>query len=87
MKAQTKSTVNSEIFARILFWLIALKDIFAVLEICDLVKINVYQLTTELFCHFERVLISRNFAYTKFRGNKTLLKISEFTVKPSIPTR
>ena len=29
---------------------------------------------------FARVLLSRNFAYAKVRENKTLAKISEFTV-------
>ena len=37
------NTVNSEIFARILFSRITLKDIFATLEICDLCMIYVYQ--------------------------------------------
>ena len=30
--------------------------------------------------NFARILISRNFAYAKFRENKILAKISEFTV-------
>ena len=33
-----------------------------------------------VICHFARVLFSRNFAYAKFRENKVLAKISEFTV-------
>ena len=37
------NTVNSEIFARILFLRIALKDIFPTLEIRDLGMIYVYQ--------------------------------------------
>ena len=37
------TTVNSDIFARILFSQIALKDIFATLEIRDLGMIYVYQ--------------------------------------------
>ena len=34
----------------------------------------------ERFLHFARILFSQNFAYAKFRENKTLAKISEFTV-------
>ena len=34
----------------------------------------------EWFHHFVGILFSRNLAYAKFRENKTLLKISEFTV-------
>ena len=33
-----------------------------------------------VICHFARVLISRNFAIVKFWENKTLAKMSEFTV-------
>ena len=36
-------TVNLEIFARILFSRIALKGIFAILEICDMGLIYLYQ--------------------------------------------
>ena len=39
----TETTVISEIFARILFTLIALKNIFATLEIRELGMIYVYQ--------------------------------------------
>ena len=35
---------------------------------------------TELFRHFAMILFTRNFAYAKFRDNKTLAKISELTV-------
>ena len=38
-----KSTVNLEIFMRILFLRIALKDIFATLDIRDLCMVYVYQ--------------------------------------------
>ena len=38
----------------------------------------------ECFCHFARVLFSRNFAYVKFRENKVLAKISEFTVNEAV---
>ena len=33
-----------------------------------------------MIIHFERVSFARNLAYAKFRKNKTLAKISEFTV-------
>ena len=38
-----KITVNLEIFMRILFSQIALKDIFATFKICDLDMINIHQ--------------------------------------------
>ena len=59
----------------------ALKDIFATLKIRD--KGMIYLSTTKGSRHFTRVLFSRNFAYAKFRENKTLAKISEFTVSLS----
>ena len=34
----------------------------------------------ERFCYFARVLLLENFASVKFRKNKTLAKVSEFTV-------
>ena len=40
-------TVNQEIFAKILFSRIALKDIFSALKICDSGMIYLYQSTTE----------------------------------------
>ena len=71
----------------------ALKDIFATLEIRDksIIYMYLYQSTTERSRHFTRVLFSRNFAYesfiftklriyAKFRENKTLAKISELKV-------
>ena len=61
-----QNTVGLEIFARILFSRIALIDILVVWK------------TTEWFCHFARVIFSRNFAYAKFRENKVLAKISVF---------
>ena len=48
-------TVNSEIFAIILFSRIALKDIFASLKIATLLRAKSLR-------HFVRVLCSRNFA-------------------------
>ena len=35
---------------------------------------------TEQFLHLVKILFSRNFAYAKFHENKTLAKISGFTV-------
>ena len=40
--------------------------------------IYLYQYKTEWFLHLARILFSQNFAYAKFRENKTLVKISEF---------
>ena len=71
---------NPEIFARILFSPITLKDIFATLKICDYGMIYLYQLTTEWLRHFARILFTRNIASAKFRENKTLAKIFESTV-------
>ena len=42
--------------------------------------IYLFQYTTEWFNPFARVIFSRNFAYGKFRKNKTRTKISDFTV-------
>ena len=42
---------------------------------------------TEWFHHFARILFWRNFAYAKSRENKTLVKISEFTVSASFNKR
>ena len=69
------TTVNSEMFARILFSQISLKDKFATFKNCDFDMIM-----AKSFCHFARVLFSQNFTYAKFRENKTLAKISLFTV-------
>ena len=72
-------TVNSEISAIILFceWR---QKTCVMLKIRDICMLYLYQSTTERSRHFTRVLFSRNFAYAKFRENKTLEKISEFTV-------
>ena len=64
-------TVNPEIFVRILFLRIALKDIFVMLEITYISK----RLVILAFC--EDFIFTK---YAKFRENKTLSKISEFTV-------
>ena len=74
-------TVNSEIFARILFSRIALKHIFATLNK------NLCQGRDLLMSVNDRVIspICGEFIFTqlsaKFRENKTLAKISEFTVQ------
>ena len=73
-------TVSPEFFARVLFSRTVIKDIFAMLQICDNGKIYLYHLTKEQFCHFAGILFSQNFAYAKFCKNKSLTKISEFTV-------
>ena len=75
-----RGTVNSEIFVRILFSRIALKDIFSMLKNCDFGLINLHQKRTKRFRYFAWVLFSRNSVAGKFRKNKTLAKISEFTV-------
>ena len=67
-------TVNSEIFARILVLRIALKDIFVTFKNRHYGMIYIHQYMTEWFLHFTRVLFSWNFAYAKFRENKTLAK-------------
>ena len=60
-------TVNSEIFARILFLQIALKDVFATFQIRDdLHKKSKPQ---------NDFSVSRVFNFTKLRENKTLAKI------------
>ena len=71
-------TVDSETFSRILFLQIVLKGIFAMLEIRDSGNERVISL-------FVRVLFSCNFAFAKFRENKTLTKILEFTVWSMLP--
>ena len=59
----------------ILFLLIAAK-----FEIRDFDMIYLRQLATDRFCYFARVLFSRDSTSTRFRENKTLAKISKFTV-------
>ena len=63
-------TVNSEIYARILFSRIALKDKFATFKIRNLGMVN-----DRVISLFREGLFSRNSASTKFRENKTLAKI------------
>ena len=52
---------HSEIFTRILFSPIALKDIFATLKIRDLGMIYLHQLTMRDFAIFGRALFSQYF--------------------------
>ena len=73
-------TVYPKNFAKILFSLIALEDILAMLKIRHWGMIYLYQLLTEWFLCFARIIFSWNFAYAKFRKNITLVKISQFTV-------
>ena len=73
-------TVNSEIFARILFSLIALNNIFEMLKIATRACFTCSSKRHIMISPFREDLFSRNFALAKFRENKTLAKISEFTV-------
>ena len=66
-------TVNSEIFARILFSRIELKDIFAMIKFA-LIACFTYISKRQ----FARILFLRSFTYAKFRENKILTKISGF---------
>ena len=77
LRSACSSIVNSGIFTRILFSPIALKNIFAMLKIYAW---GMIYLTTERFCAFSGVLLSRNLADVKLCENKTLAKFSEFTV-------
>ena len=51
------------------------KDIFATLKIATMAWFTYISKR-----HIASVLLSRNFAYAKFREIKTLAKVSEFTV-------
>ena len=64
-------TENPYIFTRILFSQIALKDILATGKFRDKDMIDLYQWSIEWFRHFAWILFSPNFAYAKFRENKT----------------
>ena len=74
------NTVNSEIFPKILFLVIALKHIFVTLKICDKAVIYLYYKRQSDFATFVRILLSLKIAYAKFCEHKILAKISEFTV-------
>ena len=72
-------TVDLEIFARILFSLIALRRICEV-QISRLGHDLHISVNGRVISRYrESFIFSRNFA-SKFRGNKNLAKISEFTV-------
>ena len=78
-----QNTVNSQIFVRILFSWIALKDLLdCYVQILNKGIIYIYQYKTiEWFRQFMRIIFWQNLAFAKFRENKTLAKISEFTVE------
>ena len=58
-----------------------LKDLFAMLKICDKGMIYLHQLTTRVIHPFrEGFIFAKTFASAKFHENKTLAKIFEFTV-------
>ena len=73
--------IKKYIFARILFSRIALKGIFAMLKISDLgmIYLPVNRMISTLREGFVFTKL-RIFASAKFRENKILAKISEFTV-------
>ena len=64
----------------ILFFRIALKDIFCAVRNSGLVYGIRLSVNNRMIVPFGEGFISRNFAYVKFRENKNLTKISEFTV-------
>ena len=75
------STVNLEIFARILFSRIAFKDIFATLEIRDLGMIYVrISVNERVFLPFREGFNFTKLRICKVSRNKTLAKISNFIV-------
>ena len=73
------NSVNHEICVIILFSRIALKDILATRTIRESPDLPI-SVINRVIWQFRDTLFSRNFAYAKFRENKTLAKISEFTV-------
>ena len=80
------STVNPEIFSRILVSRYALKDIFATLKIRDygMVYLQCISLNDRMISPFREDFVFTKFA--KFRENKTLAIFSEFTVYKHSPT-
>ena len=76
-------TVDSEIFAIILFSQKALRHISDVKN-SRLRQDLPISINDQVICHFARVLFSRNFAYVKFCENKVLAKNPEFTLLPSV---
>ena len=73
------ATVNSEMFARLLFSRIALKDIFETVKKSRLVHHFPISVNDRAISSFREGLI-----FTKLRENKTLAKKSEFTVIPLV---
>ena len=69
-------TVNSGTLARVSFLRIMFKDMFAMLKIYDWSMWFTY--ISKWQTEFAMVLLSQNFAPTKYHENKTLEKISEF---------
>ena len=67
-------SVNSEIFARILFSRMALKKIFVMFKIRNYIS----SFREDFF--FMEIRICKVTPFAKFRENKTLAKISAFTV-------
>ena len=76
-------TVDSEIFARILFSRIALKDTLVMLKFDKNLRLRQdlpILINNRVILPFRKGFFSRNFEYAKFCENKVLAKISEFTV-------
>ena len=71
-------TVNSEIFARILFSLIELNDIFATLK-SRLWRDLPISVNDRVIPPNRESFIFTNFAYAKFRENKTLGEIFKYS--------
>ena len=77
----TSPTVNSEIFARTLFSPIALNDIFATLKNRDYLEHDLpVSVNGRVIMSFREGLFSRNYEHVKFHENKTLAKISIYSI-------
>ena len=79
MVRNPKITVNSEIFASILFSRIAFKDIFATLKIGEPGNDFATSVKDKESSPFREGFIFANSAFAKFRESKILAKISKFT--------
>ena len=75
IKLYTYNTVNSEIFARILFSQKALKDIFAALKICDYDMIYVHYKTTKVIAMLQGFYFHGTSQMRSFAKIKTPAKI------------
>ena len=82
--AELKNIVSSEFFVIILCLGIALKHIFATLKNRDSAMIHQYQLTTEGFRHFAKILFSQNFAYALSFNALILFQSSGLCAHPYI---